>query len=51
MSNVRRLRRAVRTLAAVCVALAFIGAYTIAFAQEYVPNAADGTHTNIALGR
>jgi hypothetical protein len=33
------------------MALAFIGAYTIAFAQDSAPNAAHGTHTNIALGR
>ena len=51
MSNVRRLRDAVRMVTVVGAALAFIGAYTIAFAEAYAPNAADATHSSIGFGR
>jgi hypothetical protein len=51
MSNVRRLRDAVRMVTTVGAALALIGAYTIAFAEGCAPNAASAPHSSIAFGR
>jgi hypothetical protein len=50
MPNVRPLTRAIRILTAVCGVIAFLGAYTIAFAQEARLQGAEITHSNIAFG-
>jgi hypothetical protein len=49
MHIVRHPPPAIRSLAALCGLIAFLGAYTIAFAQESL--CTEVTHSNNAFGR
>jgi hypothetical protein len=50
MQKVRRLTHAIRGLTAACGVIAFLGAYTIVFAQE-TPRTTSITDSNITFGR